>query len=75
MDGEVIDVFFKSENITIITNVTDPLNATAEPIETTTYELQWDKDSCMEPWKHTLQELGLYRPSKLYQVEYLPNFK
>lgn len=54
MDGDVIDVFFKSENITVITNVTDPLNATAEPIETTTYELQWDKDSCMEPWKHTL---------------------
>lgn len=29
MDGDVIDVFFKSENITVITNVTDPLNATA----------------------------------------------
>tara|TARA_B110000305_G_C19410728_1_gene625295 strand:- start:1444 stop:1578 length:135 start_codon:yes stop_codon:yes gene_type:complete len=44
MDGDVIDVFFKNENITVITNVTDPLNATAEPIETTTYELQWDND-------------------------------
>jgi hypothetical protein len=56
MDGDVIDVFFKSENITIITNVTDPaiLANDSLPNTTTSYELEWSDASCMEPWKHTL---------------------
>ena len=54
MDGDVIDVFFDYNNLTIVTNVTNSTNATAPPIEVTTYELEWFGESCMEPWKHTL---------------------
>lgn len=63
MNGDVIDVFFKYENIEIITNITDPLDALAAPNQTITTEEKWGSSSCMEPWKHTLYEYGLYRPS------------